>query len=164
LVIKLNKYNLKSQTLILHKMIDNNPFKKIQISVALSKPAVVNSKINILSLEIGYPDSYGDYVWKSSGRIYDKITQTFLKAKSKSGDIIDAVMPCTWNDFENDTKDFVFDFVKNATASNIKMRLQILYENKYAPEIKEFEFLESDTKVTVPYLEIKISEKIIGTD
>jgi hypothetical protein len=145
-------------------MIDDNPFKKIQISVALSKQAEVNSKINILSLEIGYPNSYGDYVWKSSGRIYDKTTQTFLKVKAKSGNIIDAVMPCTWNDFENDTKDFVFDFVKNTTASNIKMRLQILYENKNEPEIKEFEFLESDTKVAVLYLEIQITEKIIGTD
>ncbi len=145
-------------------MIDDNPFKKIQISVALSKQAVINSKINIVSLEVGYPNSNGDYIWKSSGRVYDKATQTFLKVNAKSGNIIDVVMPCTWNDFENETKDFVFDFVKNAVTSNIKMRLQILYENKYAPEIQEFEFLESEVKVAIPYLEIKIEEKIIGTN
>ena len=145
-------------------MIDENPFKKIQIAIALNKASLLNSKINVLSIEVGFPNSIGDYIWKSSGRIFDKTSQSFFKTKARNGNEIDAVMPCMWNDFTDDTKEFVFDFVKNAAISKIKMRLQILFESKYETEEKEFEFLESDSEVTVPYVEIKISEKIIGTD
>jgi hypothetical protein len=145
-------------------MNNENPFKKIQIKITLNKESLLNTKISLLSLEVGYPNSVGDYIWKSSGRIFDKKSESFLKTKGKNGNTIDVIMPCMWNDFTDDSKEFVFDFVKNASTSTIKMKLQVLFEGKYSPEEKEFEFLESDAITTVPYLEIKICEKIIGTD
>jgi hypothetical protein len=145
-------------------MMDENPFKKVQIAVAINKESLLFDNINVLSLEVGYPNSMGEYIWKSSGRIFDKTSHSFLKTKARSGNIIDVIMPCIWNDFNDNTKEYVFDFVKNDATSTIKMKLQILFESKYIPDEKEFEFLESDTKVVVPYLEIKICEKFIGTD
>lgn len=145
-------------------MIDTNPFKKTQIIISLNKSSMDSKKINLLSIEIGYPDSKGEYLWKGSGRIYSSITKSFSKSIGRNGNQFDAIAPCSWNEFENNSKEFVFDFVKNSTLSKIKIKQQLFFENNNESESNEFEISESESFISIPYLDIKIREKPIGKD
>lgn len=138
-------------------------FKKIQIKVSLKDNLSKTFQANIVSIEVGYPNSEGNYVWKSSGRLLDTKNQLFLKMKSRSGLEIDAILPSTWLDMNDTSKSFVFDFVKNENVSIIKIKEQILTA-KNTNEIKEYEISETDTTFSNSFLNVTITEKIIGTE
>jgi hypothetical protein len=141
---------------------DLNEFKKVQVKITLKLP--VDQKINIISIEMGYPDSYGDIIWKSSGRIFDDKLQKFLKMQNRGGNEIDVIMPSSWSDFQDDKKTFIFDFVKNDKNDKIKLREDILNQNDKLSEHNEYEIAISETSFSTKYIEINISEKFIGTD
>ncbi|KIX20595.1 hypothetical protein SY27_11850 [Flavobacterium sp. 316] len=142
-------------------MTTDYPFKKIQVKVSLKENN--DPSAQIVSIEVGYPDSNGNYSWKSSSRLLDNKSLLFLKTKSKSGNEIDSIVPSTWYDISDKSKSFVFDFVKNEIPSKIKIREQII-SVKNTNEIKEYDLLETDETFSISNLEITISEKVIGTD
>jgi hypothetical protein len=115
---------------------------------------VNNSPVSQVDLEVGYPDSKGNIVWKSSGRMIAPGSMPYVKITSRSGKEIDGVFPATWNDRLMSKNAFVFDFVKNATPSPIKIRQTIIYEKdkrvKLNDTVKEFDF--NGTKINIPLL------------
>ena len=111
-----------------------------------------DSPVSQVSLEVGYPDSKGNNVWKSSGRMIAPEGTPYVKTTSKTGKEIDAIFPATWNDRTKEKNAFVFNFVKNATPSKIKVRQNVMYEKdkriKLKDTINEFEF--DGTKIFIP--------------
>ena len=111
-----------------------------------------DSPVSQVSLEVGYPDSKGNNVWKSSGRMISPEGNPYVQKTSKSGKQIDAIYPATWNDRSNEKNAFVFDFVKNASPGKIKVRQNVMYEKdkriKVKDTVTEFEF--DGTKIFVP--------------
>jgi len=136
-------------------------FKKIQLKATIKAP--INATINQISIELSYPNSIGEYIWKSSGRLFNKLSMSFLKGKSRSGNEIDVVVPCSWIDFENDSKEFVFDFVKNENSNTIKIK-QIVLFNDNKTEQMEYEIKDSEKYFETKYISFRIYEKNIGTD
>ncbi|AWM14401.1 hypothetical protein DI487_11405 [Flavobacterium sediminis] len=115
---------------------------------------VNDSPVSQVSIEVGYPDSNGSIVWKSSGRMLAPGGTPYVKTTSRSGKEIDAVLPATWNDRSMDKNAFVFDFVKNegANGSKVKVRENIMYEKDKRVKIKdkEYEFEFEGTKLFIP--------------
>lgn len=111
-----------------------------------------DSPVSLVSLEIGYPDSKGKNVWKSSGRMIAPEGTPYVKTTSRAGKEIDAIFPATWNDKSKEKNAFVFDFVKNSTPSKIKVRQNVMYEKdkriKLKDAVNEFEF--DGTKIFIP--------------
>lgn len=136
-------------------------FKKIQVIAQLNGglikldkdgDIVNDSPVSMVSIEVGYPDSTGNTVWKSSGRMIAPEGTPYVKTTSRAGKEIDAIFPATWNDRSKEKNAFVFDFVKNATPGKIKVRQNVMYEKdkriKLKDSVNEFEF--DGTKLFVP--------------
>lgn len=136
-------------------------FKKIQLKATIKKP--INKTINQISIEVSYPNSQGEFIWKSSGRLFNKLSMSFLKGKSRSGNEIDVGVPASWFDFENDSKEFVFDFVKNENTSIVKIRQVVLFNDNKSEQM-EYEIKDSEEYFETKYISFKIGEKNIGTD
>ena len=136
-------------------------FLKIQVRATLKTP--ISPKINLISIDVSYPNSAGNYTWKSSGRQFDKSLNTFMKGTAKSGNVIDVVVPATWNDFENDSKEMVFDFVKNEGSDPIKIKQLVLYTDNKSEE-KTFEIKDSEKHFETEYISFLLYEKTIGVD
>lgn len=113
---------------------------------------VNDSPVSQVSLEVGYPDSKGNIVWKSSGRMLAPGGTPYVKTTNRAGKEIDAIFPATWNEKAKDKNAFVFDFVKNATPSTIWVKQSVMYEKdkriKLKDVEKEFEF--KGTKLFIP--------------
>jgi len=136
-------------------------FSKIQVIASLNgglikldkdSDIVNDSPVSQVSIEVGYPDSKGKLIWKSSGRMIAPEGTPYVKNVSRSGKEIDAIFPATWNDKSKEKNAFVFDFVKNNGSSKVKVRQEIMYEKDKRIKLKdvtrEFEF--EGTKVFVP--------------
>lgn len=136
-------------------------FQKVQVIAALNGGLIKldkdgdianDSPVSAVSLEVGYPDSKGNIVWKSSGRMIAPEGTPYVKTTSKSGKEIDAIFPATWMDKTKEKNAFVFDFVKNSTPGKIKIRQNVMYEKdkriKLKDTVNEYEF--DGTKVFVP--------------
>ncbi|MGC4041192.1 MAG: hypothetical protein QM710_10500 [Flavobacterium sp.] len=113
---------------------------------------VNDSPVSQVAIEVGYPDSKGNTVWKSSGRMMAPGAMPYVQKTARDGKSIDAVLPATWNDKSMDKNAFVFDFVKNATPGKIKVRQNVMYEKdkriKIKDTVNEFEF--DGTKLFIP--------------
>ena len=113
---------------------------------------VNDSPVSQVSIEVGYPDSKGNTVWKSSGRMMAPGSMPYVRVTSRSGKDIEGIFPATWNDKSMDKNAFVFDFVKNNTPSKIKVRQNVMYEKDKRIKLKdttnEFEF--DGTKIFIP--------------
>jgi hypothetical protein len=111
-----------------------------------------DSPVSQVAMEVGYPDSKGNIVWKSSGRMMAPGSMPYVKITSRAGKEIDGVFPSTWNDKSMDKNAFVFDFVKNATPSPVKVRQTVMYEKdkriKLKDTVNEFDF--DGTKLFIP--------------
>lgn len=136
-------------------------FSKVQVIASLNgglikldkdSDIVNDSPVSQVSIEVGYPDSKGKLIWKSSGRMIAPEGTPYVKNTSRSGKEIDAIFPATWNDKSKEKNAFVFDFVKNNGSSKIKVRQEVMYEKdkriKLKDTTREFEF--EGTKVFVP--------------
>ncbi|MCP2025115.1 hypothetical protein L1276_000255 [Flavobacterium sp. HSC-32F16] len=136
-------------------------FSKVQVIASLNgglikldkdSDIVNDSPVSQVSIEVGYPDSKGKLIWKSSGRMIAPEGTPYVKNTSKSGKEIDAIFPATWNDKSKEKNAFVFDFVKNNGSSKIKVRQEVMYEKDKRIKLKdvtrEFEF--EGTKIFVP--------------
>ncbi|VXB82265.1 conserved hypothetical protein [Flavobacterium sp. 9AF] len=141
----------------------NSPFKKIQVIISLKEMNNDIRSVNIIAVEVGFPNSSGAYIWKSSSRLWNTKNQTFLKTKNRNGNEIDALVPSTWNDMTDSTNAFVFDFVKNEKPSILKIRTQILTTIN-TNEVKEYEVLETAKTFSTSFLNVTIAEKVIGID
>lgn len=136
-------------------------FQKVQLRASLKTP--INSTITMISIEVSYPNSNGEYTWKSSGRLYNKNSMSYLKKTSKIGTVIDAIVPSMWNDLDTDSKQFVFDFVKNETSSNLKIKQLVVFNTNETAEV-QFEIKDSAKIYESDYLSFIIVEKNIGTE
>ncbi|MBW1658604.1 hypothetical protein [Flavobacterium quisquiliarum] len=136
-------------------------FSKVQVIASLNgglikldkdSDIVNDSPVSQVSIEVGYPDSKGKMIWKSSGRMIAPEGTPFVKNTSKSGKEIDAIFPATWNDKSKEKNAFVFDFVKNNGSTKVKVRQEVMYEKdkriKLKDTTREFEF--EGTKIFVP--------------
>ncbi|OIV40677.1 hypothetical protein [Flavobacterium johnsoniae] len=136
-------------------------FSKVQVIASLNgglikldkdSDIVNDSPVSQVSIEVGYPDSKGKLIWKSSGRMIAPEGTPYVKNTSKSGKEIDAIFPATWNDKSKEKNAFVFDFVKNNGSTKIKVRQEVMYEKDKRIKLKdvtrEFEF--EGTKIFVP--------------
>lgn len=136
-------------------------FTKVQVVAALNGGLIKmdkdgeilnDSPVSQVSLEVGYPDSKGKIVWKSSGRMIAPEGTPYVKTTSRTGKDIDAIFPATWTDKSKDKNAFVFDFVRNTTGGKIKVRQNIMYEKdkriKLKDTVNEFEF--DGTKLFIP--------------
>lgn len=141
----------------------NSPFKKIQVIISLKEMNNDIRSVNIIAVEVGFPNSSGAYIWKSSSRLWNTKNQTFLKTKNRNGNEIDALVPSTWNDVTDNANAFVFDFVKNEKPSILKIRAQILTSTN-TNEVKEYEVLETAKTFSTSFLNVTIAEKVIGID
>ncbi|HJS00592.1 MAG TPA: hypothetical protein VJ780_06625 [Flavobacterium sp.] len=141
----------------------NYPFKKIQVTITLKENSDKLKSVTIIAVEVAYPNSSGEYVWKSSSRLLDYKKQLFVKTKNRNGKEIDAILPSMWTDLKDNPKAFVFDFVKNETPSKIKIREQILTATN-TNEVKEYDVLETDKEFYSSFLQVTIAEKVIGID
>lgn len=136
-------------------------FQKVQVIAALNGglikldkdgDIVNDSPVSQVSLEVGYPNSKGNMVWKSSGRMIAPEGTPYVKTTSRSGKEIDAIFPATWSDRTKEKNAFVFDFVKNEKPAKVKIRQNVMYEKdkrvKLKDTVNEFEF--DGTKVFIP--------------
>lgn len=136
-------------------------FSKVQVIASLNgglikldkdSDIVNDSPVSQVSIEVGYPDSKGKIIWKSSGRMIAPEGTPYVKNTSKSGKEIDAIFPATWNDKSKEKNAFVFDFVKNNGSTKVKVRQEVMYEKdkriKLKDTTREFEF--EGTKIFVP--------------
>ncbi|WP_125720580.1 hypothetical protein [Flavobacterium ustbae] len=136
-------------------------FSKVQVIASLNgglikldkdSDIVNDSPVSQVSIEVGYPDSKGKLIWKSSGRMIAPEGTPYVKNTSKSGKEIDAIFPATWNDKSKEKNAFVFDFVKNNGSTKIKVKQEVMYEKDKRIKLKdvtrEFEF--EGTKIFVP--------------
>lgn len=82
-------------------------FSKVQVIASLNgglikldkdSDIVNDNPVSQVSIEVGYPDSKGKIIWKSSGRMIAPEGTPYVKNTSKSGKEIDAIFPATWND------------------------------------------------------------------
>ena len=138
-------------------------FSKVQVIASLNgglikldkdSDIVNDSPVSQVSIEVGYPDSKGKIIWKSSGRMIAPEGTPYVKTTSRAGKEIDAIFPATWNDKSKEKNAFVFDFVKNNGASKVKVRQNIMYEKdkrvKLKDTVNEYEF--EGTKIFIPLL------------
>lgn len=138
-------------------------FSKVQVIASLNgglikldkdSDIVNDSPVSQVSIEIGYPDSKGKIIWKSSGRMIAPEGTPYVRTTSRAGKEIDAIFPATWNDKSKEKNAFVFDFVKNNGASKVKVRQNIMYEKdkrvKLKDTVNEYEF--EGTKIFIPLL------------
>ncbi|SNR42328.1 hypothetical protein [Flavobacterium sp. ov086] len=136
-------------------------FSKVQVIASLNgglikldkENEIVNdSPVSQVSIEVGYPDSKGKIVWKSSGRMIAPEGTPYVKNTSKAGKEIDAIFPATWSDKSREKNAFVFDFVKYNGSTKIKVRQEVMYEKdkriKLKDTTREFDF--EGTKVFIP--------------
>ncbi|WP_343591268.1 hypothetical protein [Flavobacterium sp.] len=136
-------------------------FSKVQVIASLNgglikldkdSDIVNDSPVSQVSIEVGYPDSKGKLIWKSSGRMIAPEGTPYVKNTSRSGKEIDAIFPATWNDKSKEKNAFVFDFVKNNGSTKVKVRQEVMYEKdkriKLKDTTREFEF--EGTKIFVP--------------
>ncbi|WP_316632783.1 hypothetical protein [uncultured Flavobacterium sp.] len=136
-------------------------FSKVQVIASLNgglikmdkdNDIVNDSPVSQVSIEVGYPDSTGNLIWKSSGRMIAPEGTPYVKNTSKSGKEIDAIFPATWSDKSREKNAFVFDFVKHNGSSKVKVRQEVMYEKdkriKVKDSTREFEF--EGTKIFVP--------------
>ena len=72
-------------------------FDKIQIRVSVNDSDHLKN-ISLLNVEVGYPNSTNQTVWKSNARI-------FTEEK-----ILDTMKQATWKTFDDNAETFVFDF------------------------------------------------------
>ena len=91
---------------------------------------IMYSPVKKVTIEVGYPDSKGRMVWKSSGRKIpaDGSGTPYVTKDSRDGKkTIDAIYPAIWasNDAVDDL--FVFDFVANDKPTPAKLRRTIVY-------------------------------------
>ncbi len=138
-------------------------FSKVQVIASLNgglikldkdSDIVNDSPVSQVSIEVGYPDSKGKIIWKSSGRMIAPEGTPYVRTTSRAGKEIDAIFPATWNDKSKEKNAFVFDFVKNNGASKVKVRQNIMYEKdkrvKLKDTVNEYEF--EGTKIFIPLL------------
>lgn len=136
-------------------------FTKIQIVASLNGGLIKldkdneilnDSPVSVVSIEIGYPDSKGNMVWKGQGKMIAPEGTPYVKNISRSGKELDGIFPATWNDKSKEKNAFVIDFVKNSKPSKVKVRQEIMYEKdkrvKLKDTVKEYEF--EGTKIFVP--------------
>jgi hypothetical protein len=138
-------------------------FSKVQVTASLNggiarvdRDGIItsDSAVNQVALEVGYPDSKGNLVWKSSGRKMAIGGTPFIKMTTSGGKTIDAVFPANWNDVAMGDDKFIFDFVKNASPSKVKVRTNVMYEKdkrvKLADKIVEYDFDGRNVFVPLP--------------
>ena len=138
-------------------------FSKVQVTTSLNggiarvdKDGMItsDSAVSQVAIEVGYPDSKGKMVWKSSGRKMAVGGTPFIKTTTSGGKNIDAIFPANWNDTAMNDDKFVFDFVKNQTPSKIKVRTNVMYEKdkrvKIADKVAEYEFDGRNVFVPLP--------------
>ncbi|WP_343330952.1 hypothetical protein [Polaribacter staleyi] len=136
-------------------------FQKVQIITSLNGGLIKldrdgdiinDSPVSQVSIEVGYPNSRGNIVWKSSGRMIAPEGTPYITKTSRSGKTIDAIFPATWGSRETEKNAFVFSFVKNETPSKITVRQNIMYEKdkrvRVKDKVNEFEF--DGTKIFIP--------------
>ena len=134
------KSDKKTQTTTLSQYIQevrlDEDFSKLHIvamlagELAESSSKILYSPVKKVSIEVGYPNSKGVIVWKSSARMIpsDGSGNPYVTKTSRDGETqIDAIYPAIWS--SNDMADnlFVFDFVRNATTTPAKLRQKIYY-------------------------------------
>ncbi len=111
-----------------------------------------DSPVRQVSIEVGYPDSKGNMVWKGSGRMISPEGNPYVRRKSRTGAEIDAIFPAIWNDNENAKNLFVFDFAKRIKGSKARVKTITMYEKdkriKLKDKTEEYEF--NGTKVFIP--------------
>ncbi|MEO8516680.1 MAG: hypothetical protein ABI426_08050 [Flavobacterium sp.] len=150
-------------------------FNKVQVTAALNggiarvdKDGIIisDSAVNQVALEVGYPDSKGKLVWKSSGRKMAIGGTPYVKNTTSGGKTIDAVFPANWNDASMNDDKYVFDFVKNATPSKVKVRTNVMYEKdkrvKLADKVIEYDF--DGRNVFVPLPITKMTDYTLSTE
>ncbi len=150
-------------------------FSKVQVVASLNggiarvdKDGIItsDSAVGQVALEVGYPDSKGKMVWKGSGRKMAIGGVPFIKTTTSGGKTIDAVFPANWNDPSMVDDKFVFDFVKNATPSKVKVRTNVMYEKdkrvKLADKVVEYDF--DGTNVFIPLPITKMVDYTLSTE
>lgn len=77
-------------------------YDKLQIRVSVNDSNHLKN-ISLLNVEVGYPNSANDMVWKSNARIL------------KEEKILDTMKQATWKAFNDNAEIFVFDFLISAS-------------------------------------------------
>jgi len=143
-------------------------FSKVQVTAALNGGIarvdnagniISDSAVNQVAIEVGYPDSNGNIVWKSSGRKMATGGTPFITKQINNGQTIDVVFPANWNDVDMNDDKFVFDFVKNATPSPVKVRTNVMYEKDKRVKLKDKE-IEYDFDGRNVYIPLPITNMV----
>lgn len=135
-------------------------FAKVHIITALNGSLVKmdrdneilnDSPVSQVAIEVGYPDSKGNMIWKSSGRMIAEGGTPYIQKTSRSGKTVDAIYPALWNSPAMDQNLFVFDFVRNTPPSEVTVRQEVMYEKDKRVKVKDkkAEFVFKGTKVFI---------------
>ncbi len=122
---------------------------------------VIYSPVKKVSIEVGYPNSKGVMVWKSSGRMIpsDGSGNPYVQKESRDGSKqIDAIYPAIWSN--NDMVDnlFVFDFVRNKVSTPAKLRQKIIYMKHKNVCVKDKEVVKdiNGSQCIIDFPEVKM--------
>jgi hypothetical protein len=113
-------------------------FEKMQVSITATSSL---ETLNMLNVEIGYKNSYGEIIWKSLGRVKDDDGFKKVNYNGKDQEVLEQA---TWKNFE-DNKTYVFDF-SVSDAKELFVRQTSSKKNDYSIETKE---MMLNTNVTV---------------
>ena len=89
---------------------------------------ILRSPVKKVSIEVGYPDSKGNMVWKSDARKMNGKGNPYVTKESRDGKkTIDAIFDAEWDNNETANDKYVFDFVRNKDNVKPKIRRSIYY-------------------------------------
>jgi len=123
-------------------------FEKIQISITASP---LLETLNMLNLEIGYKNSYGEVIWKSLGRVKENDGFKKVNYNGKDQELLEQA---TWKNFE-DNKTFVFDF-SLSDSKELFVKQTISKKNDYSIETKEMMLKNNVTVHHTDFFTLKI--------
>ncbi|MEO8516679.1 MAG: hypothetical protein ABI426_08045 [Flavobacterium sp.] len=125
-------------------------FEKTQISISIDQSSSLET-INMLNVELGYKNSYGEIIWKSLARVKEK---DGFKKVNYNGNFKDLLEQATWKNFE-DNKTFVFDF-SASDSKDFYVRQTISKKSDNSIETKEITLKNNVSVHHADFLTLKI--------
>ena len=132
-----------------------------ELSEKDSSGRILYSPVKKVSIEVGYPNSKGQMVWKSSARMIpsDGSGTPYVTKTSRDGETqIDAIYPAIWANNEMVDNLFVFDFVRNDKPSQAQLRQKIFYVKNECVCLKDKEVVKiiQGTKCDIEFPEVRM--------
>ncbi len=130
---------------------------------------IMYSPVSKISIEVGYPDSKGNMVWKGSGRMIpsDGSGTPYVTKTSRDGTKqIDAIYPAIWAKNEAAGNLFVFDFVRNSGNTKARVRQSIVYAKHKHIMLKDYKTEKeiSGSKCFIDFPEVRMLDYQLSTE